>query len=62
MQAHDSDPAPGQVLLDPHEPLPVSLPDALLARPVTGRRLEGGTLADQLGPRPDALIFLRHFG
>ena len=38
------------------------LPDAVLRRPVLGRNLRPGTLADQLGPEPTLLVFLRHFG
>lgn len=41
---------------------PTQVPDALLARPVTGLNLVPGTLADQLDPAGTLLVFLRHFG
>lgn len=34
----------------------------LLARPVSGRNLAGGTLAEALGSGVTLLVFLRHLG
>ena len=48
--------------LSPETALPVAIPSSVLAQPVRGRGLVGGTGAEQLGPRPVALVFLRHFG
>jgi hypothetical protein len=39
-----------------------SIPETVLARGVAGVNLSPGTLADQLGPDPTLLVFLRHFG
>lgn len=39
-----------------------TIPLSLLDRPVTGVHLAPGALRDQIGERPTALIFLRHFG
>jgi len=41
---------------------PRVLPPRLLERPVEGTGLRGPTLADQLGPGPTLVAFLRHFG
>jgi len=35
---------------------------ATLARAVVGRNLRHTTLGAELGPRPTALVFLRHYG
>lgn len=34
----------------------------VLERRVEGRNLSGATLAENLGPAPTLLVFLRHFG
>lgn len=41
---------------------PSSLPATLLDRPVTGHRLRGDTLGENLSHGPTLLVFLRHFG
>lgn len=38
------------------------IPEAVLARPVTGMNLMPGSLGDQLGADPVLLVFLRQFG
>lgn len=43
-------------------PSPTPLPDAIASLPVEGRNLVPGSLADQLGPTPTLLAFVRHFG
>ena len=34
----------------------------VLATPIRGLNLSAASLGDELGPRPTALVFLRHFG
>ena len=36
--------------------------DTVLAERVAGRNLTGHTFGDELGARPTALVFLRHYG
>jgi hypothetical protein len=40
----------------------LALPSEILAAPVNGVNLVPGSLADQIGPGPTLLVFLRHFG
>ena len=42
--------------------MPESLPDDLLAKPVTGLNLGGNTLSEAFGAKPTLVSFLRHFG
>jgi hypothetical protein len=38
------------------------IPAEVLALPTSGVNIQPGTLGEQLGDRPTALVFLRHFG
>jgi hypothetical protein len=42
--------------------MPERISADILAAPLEGLNLNGGTLADELGDRPCVLVFLRHFG
>jgi hypothetical protein len=42
--------------------MPETIPSNLLESPISGLNLRGGTLATEIGTKPTALVFLRHFG
>ncbi|QDU83279.1 hypothetical protein Pla163_03770 [Planctomycetes bacterium Pla163] len=38
------------------------LDDAVRGEPVAGRNLSGSTFGEEVGERPTAVVFLRHYG